>query len=510
MLRERLLVAAALNLPFLLFQPGAPLIDSAPARALAIGLVLFLVPGLAALGPALARRKAGAASWLWVIAASSLLNAFAAFVLRLGPAAAWNAVWLMTDAALLFWAARRGPSLQPLLPQRRPLAAGLLLFFASYAAYFHAAVSVVPAMEDHDYETQGTAHGLLSSGRPALLTDRGTDFVFAHPPLLHLYVAESFLYWDRLERLVPYGEAWSLARAKAGAREGELQGLYALYRADPAVLPTRTPNVFLAAFTVALLGAWAGALSGRWWLGLLAAAAYASSPETFVRSGYGGYFALGQLAALLLLWNAGGPRSAALLGGAFLALSDHKLLFLPLALAGWEWKEHRRPHPAALGFLGGSALFWSWGLSVDAATFWVEHVRGHLVDRALHVNPLGYGGYPGPLELWSEFARHTGALLLPFGAWALAQEARVAHEARRWALWALLTSAAFTLVDWRQTKHLTPLLLPLLLAPMRRAGRDPSYRLPAAACLALVLAWNLSACVALARDFRSLAVSPAW
>lgn len=494
---EQALLWIALNLPFFLFRPAAPLIDDPFLRSLAVGLVLFVLPGLPLVVAFLKTREPSPLTPLWIVAASAAVNLGVLLLTRALGAAPdagrmWGGVWLATNAAQLL-AGGRSP--RDLLPGRRTALTGLLVFMAAYAAYFHGATRVVPPMDDHDYETQGTGHGLLTALRPSLLTDRGTSLYFAHPPLLHLFVAESFLYWNRLDALAKYADATTF------------EASYELFRRDPAPLPTRTPNIFLAALTAAMLGAWAARLSGRIWLGGLIAAAYASSPEVFVRSSYGGYFAIGQFAVLSILLA--DTKRDWLLAGAFAALVDHKLVFLPLALAAWQWT----PHPAAIGFLAGTALFWLWGLSIDAGAFWLDHLRTHLVDRLTHHNPLGYGGYPGPLELWLEFARHTGYAFLPLGA--AAWIARLKRDGRRsplatWAAWALMLSLAFTIVDWRQTKHLTPLLLPLFLATALWASADHVRRRVTAAAMLGLIFWNLQALCALAQNFAGFTITPAW
>jgi len=90
-------------------------------------------------------------------------------------------------------------------------------------------------------------------------------------------------------------------RDRIAVRELELISIYEHYARSPHKLATRTPSIFLASLTVALLGCWAAALSGQWWAGMLAALAYATSPEVFVRSSYGGYFAISNFALLLML-----------------------------------------------------------------------------------------------------------------------------------------------------------------------------------------------------------------
>lgn len=79
-----------------------------------------------------------------------------------------------------------------------------------------------------------------------------------------------------------------------------------------------------------------------------------------------------------------------------------------------------------------------------------------------------------------------------------------------WIIWTFLLATAFTLVDWRQTKHLCPLLLPLVMAPAAWAGASRTARFIVVACLSALLLWNLSTISALAADFHSFHVSPDW
>ena len=148
-------------------------------------------------------------------------------------------------------------------------------------------------------------YGLITRFEPLLLTDRHTLYFFAHPPLVHVYAAGSFLYHGAFSDLAFFDETSRRVRDAGGVRAAEfepaLASIYQRYRERPHVIETRTPNLFLASATVALLGLWAGRISRRWWMGLLAAAAYATNPEVFVRSSYGGYFAIDGLAALLML-----------------------------------------------------------------------------------------------------------------------------------------------------------------------------------------------------------------
>jgi len=318
------------------------------------------------------------------------------------------------------------------------------------------------------------------------------------------------------------------------------------YERDPQKVPARAPHVFLAALTVALLGCWVARMSGGWPLAVLVAIAYATSPEIFVRSGYGGHFASSNFIVLLALMTldrcaTGGGRGwwlgCFLLGG-WMALSDHKLVLLPAAVVVWELLESVSSrtarsvagallHPLAIGFVAGMALFWAWALAIDPRDFVQDHLRTHLVDRLTHHNPLGYTGYPGVAGLWEEFWWHTGYLLLPLGLITLGLAAcrgRIGGlggsgvspgpegdiTVRLWLIWTVLNAVAFSLIDWRQTKHLMPLMLTLHAAPARWAGSQRLRRALVALVLAAVTVWNLFQIYALDQDFSSFKISVIW
>ncbi len=338
------------------------------------------------------------------------------------------------------------------------------------------------------------------------------------------------------------------------AEEVETELIDSYYATLPGRLETRTPSIFLAALTVALMGGWTRLLSGHWGMGLLAAAAYATSPEVYVRSSYGGYFAISNFLVLCLLMAAASwdihrkDRRAwwtCVVAGFLAGLANHKLVLLPLSLALAEilrlfrsrasWKS--LVHPALIGFAFGTAMFWIHGFLIDAAAFWKEHVRTHLVDRVIHINPLGYSGYPTIAQLWAEFCEHTGYALLPLGLISLSPALSRRHAAvdasatesaangtlteaayprlipttlRAWAVWMAVTALVFSLVDWRMTKHLSPLLVPLFIAPAAWSASGGKARLLVLLTFGGLLVWNLIVLKSVLGDFTALTITPAW
>jgi hypothetical protein len=589
-LRRNYVLWIGTNVVFVMFHPwwiGSFTLLPEIARSIAISLILFVLPAIGwvallgpqprALGMRLARHLIVSTVvffvWLGIRAGAGL---------ELTPVLAWNLSWLLTNVG--FIAARMlgvyTPQRRALLPQEAAI--GAVCFLAAYGLYFWAATRVVPPQQDQDLEVVGTGYGLLTRLEPLLLTDRQSVYFFAHPPLLHLYVAGSYLlddgvadlrfYYDSSARVrdawegrpvVPPVEPFQLAgRPKelpvppgmyrvvavsgldyhlssgtgppvaVSIESVELDRIYSHYQIRPLLVASRTPNIFFAAATVALLAIWAGRISHRRWLGVLVATAYASSPEVVVRSSYGGYFSVGALACILMLlanerWRWSSRRGRFWLPGmigVFAALVDHKLIVLPAALGliaifGRGNRPLARLHPVAVGFAVGTLSFWMWGLATAPGPFIDDHLRGHLIDRLTHHNPFDYGGYPTPTGLWAEFNAHTGYVLLPAGlfliAWGLwrtrrAPASRTNPSLGPWLLWIALTAGAFTIVDWRMTKHLILLALPLCLGlvPGRVAARW-RVALPVVAGILLVLL-NAVSIAGLARDFQSFTVTPAW
>jgi len=601
-------MAVALNLPFLLCHPGWTLVDLPLVRSLAVGAVLMLVPGLPLVGALIGRGWLSRGSLLWPMFGSLGVLAMAIVASHLVGAAAdaslaWNATWVLTNLAIVLNVVAGGPPGCGIQWRRNewPLAVGL--FAVAYLLFFVGATRTVPSMQDHDLDIQGPGYALLTRFEPKVVTDRNTLYYFAHPLLLNYYEAASLLYFDQLDYLARFDEATSRAElAESGvpvepvvrqfrrlkdhrlvrdlgefqegatrhrivgqrrgnyviepplpkgtdllpARELEVQILYDDYHREPRRLETRTPNIFLAAMTVALLGCWILRIAGRGWFAVLAASAYFTSPEVFVRSSYGGFFAITTFAMvqiLLAVERRTSDRSRAawidcLLAGGFAALANNKLILLPAALVVWEFFRIERVHvgkrvvkamvhPVVVGFALGTVAFWVYGLAIHAESFWVDYVRMHGVDRMTHYNPFNYQGYPTVLGLWLEFWGHTGYVLLPLGVAALAylcatrngrhdsaglDEAKLGWRGAPglWVLWVLLVAVVFSLIDWRQTKHLMPFVPVLYLAAARWAGKNRTVLAVAGVLFACLLVWNLDMLRVLANDFRAFPITPDW
>ncbi len=225
--RAVMLTAAVLglNVPFLLCHPAWTPIELPALRALAVALVLLVLPGWPLVAAMVRRGWLAPECWVARIAASMGIFAILIIVLHVAgiePRAAlvWNATWIVANLGIVVFviASRSKPGIANIAPSQPASWLTLVVFAAAFLVYAHAATSIVPKMDDHDFETQGTAYSLVHDLVPKLLTDRHTTYYFAHPPLLHACVAGSFLYWNELDDLKPYETAWKRNQAAAEGR----------------------------------------------------------------------------------------------------------------------------------------------------------------------------------------------------------------------------------------------------------------------------------------------------
>lgn len=385
-------------------------------------------------------------------------------------------------------------------------------------------VRVVPPLDDLDLEVQATASSLARWQIPLTVTDRGTTYYFAHPPLLHVWVSASFTLTGRLERVADAPELAAEAQLEGptGKRDGYpppyleyWEQLLNRFYNEPQRWPTRQVNVLLGALAAAALVHLVDVTFGSRLLGLACGLLLATLPEFLLRSSYGGYFASTTLISLLVL---AGPerRSDPPLAGFLAGLSNQKGLLVPLAwaLAGPRGEGWRRLVPLA-GGLTGIAVFVAWGLGVDAPTFIFDFVKLHVTER-FALDDLRFvhdqaAWYPSIPELWRKFAENYGLLFTVAAAAASLRGVVLGKTRARVAGAAVLIGAmAFSLTDWRQTRHLALLAAPAILAMADAVPRQGNGRRVAFALLVLMIARNVWLSLHLAVDFHTLTPLTIW
>jgi hypothetical protein len=551
------------NLPFVLALGLMPVLPDF-IQALDVGAVMFLAPGLAWSD----RRRGDAFVVLFRAVLASLAIGLVVWLLLLplpGPTSRIGFILGVASAANvgLWLGLRRGwyaadPFGQPMA--RLLLAVGAAVYLLSYAG----AAWFVPALEDQDMETQGTAYGLINELAPTMPINRPLDiggrYFFAHPLLLHFWIGESALVSDDLERLRYYHEG-SLAARDGASAYAEWEKALAQFQAEPVLLPTRTPNLFLGVFLAFGLGFLVFRLTGSKIAAVGACAIYATLPEIYVRTSYGGYMAItnfllvsgayfyieacglfpDQKATAPAGRRAGGL--AALLGG----WADQKAILMSFAIPTHAVvravldrpfmtetlgllrrgrivelvkNAFARPDISAAfmigaGFIAGWAMFAAYGLLVAPVAFIADHIVGHVAER-LTLTRIEFLGadfnYPSVQGLWIEFFDHSGWPLLPVAALAgLYSFGRIKEAPGVLLIWVLIGAIGFSVVDWRQTKHLAHILPAVAaMAGIWWASLQGRWRMAATVLIAAGLLWNMWRIGLLMQDFTTIQPTPIW
>lgn len=533
------------------------------ARTLITGAILFFVPGLAWVD----RREGDGFVVVFRMVIYSLLAALASWLLMyVLPGPTNRAGFLVLLAALtnlgLWLGLRKGwyattPFGTPLF---RMLALVATLFFVqSYVGAAHR----IPALEDQDMETQGTSYGLIHALSPTMATDRGTRHFFAHPLLLHFYVAESVWVAGDLDELKHYHDgSLSIAAADDRPLDEVAWGMMiqqqrkdlAIFETGAVLVPTRLPNVFLGVLVVFPLGFLIYRLTASALIATAICALYATLPEVYVRSAYGGYLGLTNFVTLSLgyfyLQGAGllpdrayasgappNPARRAFGIGALGAWTDQKVALIPgaavahlglrmLADGGFSklWSRIRSNQTVTIVFLIGLGFVVGWGayvvygLLVAPRDFILDHIKNHIVRR-LRMNDVnlaqdrhGQFVYLSIVGLWGQFAKHTGWLIVIPAAIAMIRGAkRILHAEGFFFIWAAVGAVGYSMTDWRQTKHLA-LLLPAMfvLIGMLWASLPNKPKAALSAVLGGALLWNLWMVANVMNEFTYITPLPIW
>lgn len=542
--------AIGLNAAILVCAAAAPAeAVPGPVRMLAAGLLVLVLPGLGWLG-AFARRTLDLPRLLVAVVGISSAASIAAVVLLANETAPPSIVlatgWTLLVANGGLWAFRSAGRIETAHPRALLAAVALAGFLAASCA----GLWLVPPLEDHDMEVRGTAWGLLTDRKPWFLTNREHWLPMAHPLLFHVQVAQSLLCTGEIEAtLRSYESARAAAEAAARGETFDSMGRWredhAAFVEDPALVGTRAPSAVLSGLALALLFDLVSRLARSRAAGALAIVLYGAAPETIVRASYAGYFAPAVfwmlVAAGLFAPPTGTSRRSGIgwlaAAGVLLAWTDQKTVALVLGttiLFAWRaWRDAGSAAPPALwravdlravalgaGFSIATFAWWGYGLAVDRHAFVEDHLRKHVVHRAL-LDDVRLGASetryaPGIGVLWKEFSDHTGWLLLPVGflgaaSWLRTRNGDGDETGAVLAAWLVAVAVVFSVTDWRQTKHLMNGFAPAVAAAVvfaRSAGARP-IRSAALAALLLALAWNLATDAAMLRDFRSLTISGA-
>jgi hypothetical protein len=279
---------------------------------------------------------------------------------------------------------------------------------------------------------------------------------------------------------------------------------------------------------------------------------YATFPEIYVRSAYGGYMAITNfimlsgayyyLIASGLLREPGdpdpGPAKRRSMATTFLgAWTNQKAILIPAAAGlhaslmllldgGFSRLVARaRKDPlfttavlATIGFVLGWITYALYGISVAPKDFIADHIRDHIYKRLkmsdVNLQDVQKGAwvYPSILALWLQFAKHYGWLF--FGSAIVAAIATIKRIRRADGVilfWLAFGALGFSLVDWRQTKHLSKIVPPMvILTALFWASLDGRAKRALSVVLAGAVVWNVWSVAQTMRDFTYIQPLPIW
>jgi len=272
---------------------------------------------------------------------------------------------------------------------------------------------------------------------------------------------------------------------------------------NPHVLCTRISNIFFVFTTLLMLFF----IMIRLKLvspptALLLCFLYISLPEISIRSIGGSYTAISNffLVFMIYFYLINHDSKLSFLCGVLSGLSNHKLLLLPIAIVINKFIS-RRKNPVdkniIIGFGVGILLFWVYGLSIDHKIFFADHFRHHLINRIFHVSQLGYTEYHSLAEYWKKFISNLSwYFFIPgFASLLLLLKEKKLNILP---LWFLSGGIIFSLVDWKETKHLMLIAVPLLLgiaysislASAKKGKLSSLYKKGIIFLLSILLAFN--------------------
>ncbi|MFC1630926.1 hypothetical protein ACFL2I_00010 [Candidatus Omnitrophota bacterium] len=260
--------------------------------------------------------------------------------------------------------------------------------------------------------------------------------------------------------IIKEGKYWRMARE-----------VYAKFYQHPHLFPSRVANIFFSLLCCLAIYNILIATTQSRYISAIGVLCYISMPELLVRSIAGSYTSVTIFSMLVITYfYLKQKHKAVFLSALFAALVNHKaaIILLPIGLIElYErgiFKRGNLFYFAIFGFTIGTVLFWSYGIIVDKQAFLLDHFRYHLFNRVFHVSELGYQGYPSISELWAEFTQNINPFLI-FPALLSMIAIIICNRKKSWIIfpiWFILGGVAFSVIDWRSTKHLQ-LIVPALV-----------------------------------------------
>jgi len=533
------------NIIFLIYSLHYILSIPKSALSIAINLMIFIIPGYC-WSFSLKKKIEDLISFIFLtICTSSIILIsgclfFYILRIRISSINMLILLFLLSNAGLIF--SKRLSHCFNLQIRPKNFIPVLLLSTLIYFILYVGATKIVPPLEDHDMETQGTAFGLMHYLKPHMVTNRGTVYFFAHPLLLHLYIGTTTLFLDQLNDLSYYYQS-AISAEKELEEKDSKEMLFKNWRSDlrkffrePHLLGTRMPNIFFSTISSIVLFYLIYSITKSFIFSIMGPLTYFTLPEIFVRSSYGGYMAITNFSLLMMAYlyvykeevkiQSNYKEMLLFLSGTFGALTDQKIAIFIIALAireffnekGNLWNRIRTSLSDKIiqGSIFGTMIFWVYGLIVNSRAFLEDHITYHIAYRFslddirfTHSKTLWY---PSIIELWKEFNNHLGFPFLLISIPLTIYTLRNIKDRRSiLGLWFLIGSFLFSITDWRQTKHLMHIIPPLIISNLTFVGRTKLWlKIIFLLIFAFLIYNNVEAILKLSKDFTTISPTPIW
>jgi hypothetical protein len=271
-------------------------------------------------------------------------------------------------------------------------------------------------------------------------------------------------------------------------------------------------------------------------LGLAGPVLYFTFPEIIVRSSSGGYMAIENFLVLVIIYfyyfndsiRIDGVYRNALFftSGIIGGFASQKIAIVVIAMTisdiirhdGGFWAKIRAPlnNRIIQGAILGTILFSVYGFLVDSTVFIDDFLKMHMIDR-FRLNDVRFTYsdgiyYPSILDLWKEFSQHLGFPFLfvavPLSVYTLFH---IKNRESIFGLLFLVGAVAFSITDWRQTKHLMLIVIPMIISVVFFVCKSkPVVKYVFFTMLIFLFYNNVKVVISISRNFWAISPSPGW
>jgi len=281
-------------------------------------------------------------------------------------------------------------------------------------------------------------------------------------------------------RMLPSGRSVDLSSLKKMKAWQLVQGTYAQFYRTPYLASTRNSYYVFTALAAVVLFALLLNLSGSYFMSIFGCLLYLTIPEVLISASSTNHWALTSFIMIagmyLHMQFIGGKEDDThfgfplFLAGFLCPMINHKtLILIPVVVISlYLYKGQKKTFSAILsiifrdrfiwGYGVGYAVFWLYGLGIDAQAFLTDHFYTHFLDRILHNDVLGRGEYPSVFTLWKMYVANVGPLLFGIGLFAIIRffpfSTKNIEKKSVLSLWFLSGSLAFSVVDHLGTNNL--------------------------------------------------------